>query len=321
MKKAFCIMVFLVVMIASESTAFIVPSETSNDASSTNRSGEFFRIMFHGFRIRSYRIHIPESYTGEQPVPLLIALHGGGGRATSMRSKTYMNEKSNEEGFIALYPNGICRLLPIRTWNVGFCCGLALKRNVDDVGFIKTLIQRLLSSYNINESKIFVTGHSNGGMMAYRLGSELSDMIAAIAPVAASIGGYETEDSDLWIISQPQQPVSVLAIHGRLDENVPYDGGRGNNTGGSRSYLSVNDSISFWISANNCTTEPITNTTGNITIDLYTGGNQGTKVMLYTIENGGHSWPGSPQDPIQEISATDIIWDFFKQQSKTIPTP
>lgn len=309
-------MVFLVVIIATESTAFLNPSEPTSTTTSTHISGEFFRILFHGFRIRSYRIHIPESYTGEHPVPLLIALHGGGGRAKSMLSKTDINAKSDEEGFIALYPNGICRLLPLRTWNVGFCCGLALKRNVDDVGFIKTLIERMLISYNINESKIFVTGHSNGGILAYRLGSELSDMIAAIAPVAASIGGYETEDSDLWIISQPEHPISVLAIHGRLDENVPYDGGRGNNTGGRRSFLSVNDSISFWINANNCTTEPITDTTGNITIDLYTGGNQGTIVMLYTLENGGHSWPGSPQDPIQELSATDIIWDFFKNNPK-----
>jgi polyhydroxybutyrate depolymerase len=316
MKKAFCIIILLAVIFSTGSTTIINKTEPSSDNSSLSRHGELFRIMFHKFRIRSYRIHIPESYTGEQPVPLIIALHGGGGRAKSMLSKTNMNEKSDEEGFIALYPNGICRLLPLRTWNVGFCCGLALKRNVDDVRFIKTLIQKMMIQYNINESRIFVTGHSNGGMLAYRLASELSESIAAIAPVAASIGGYETDDSDLWMISQPEYPVSVLSIHGKLDENVPYDGGRGNNTGGSRSFLSVNESISFWVNTNNCTSEPVTTILENATIDLYEKGNNSTVVMLYSIENSGHSWPGSPHDPIQEFSATDIIWDFFKNNPK-----
>lgn len=316
MKKALFVIFIMFLFIAAESSAVFIPFGPIKNDCFNEEPGDYFRLMFHDFRIRSYRIHIPDSYTGNEPVSLIIALHGGGGRSKTMLSKTNINEKSDEEGFIAVYPNGICRLLPLRTWNVGFCCGLALKKNVDDVGFIKKIIEKMQLQFNIDSSKIFVTGHSNGGMLAYRLGSELSDIIAAIAPVAGTIGGYATNDSELWVIPEPEYPVSVLAVHGKLDERVPYEGGRGDDTGGTRSYLSVNDSISFWIDYNECNPDPITNISGNITIDTYINGNLGTEVVLCTVENGGHYWPGSKQDPYQELSATDLIWEFFENHPK-----
>ena len=316
MNKKVLVIFIMFFFIAAEASAVLISFDRTKNDCFIDNTGDYLRLMFHDFRIRSYRIHIPNSYTGNNAVPLMIALHGGGGRSKTMLSKTNINEKSDEQGFIAVYPNGICRLLPLRTWNAGFCCGHALEKDIDDVGFIEKLIGKMQLQFNIDSSKIFVTGHSNGGMLAYRLGSELSDIIAAIAPVAGTIGGYATENSELWINSEPNFPVSVLAVHGRLDESVPYEGGRGNNTGGTRSYLSVNESISFWIDYNECNIDPITNSSGNITIDTYSNGNQGTEVVLCTIENGGHNWPGSPQDPYQEVSATDLIWEFFKNHPK-----
>ena len=316
MKKKFLVIFIMFFFIAAESSAALISFDLSKNDCFNDKPGDYLRFMFHDFRIRSYRIHIPDSYNGKEPVSLMIALHGGGGRSKTMLSKTNINEKSDEKGFIAVYPNGICRLLPLRTWNVGFCCGLALEKDIDDVGFIEKLLGKLQLQFNIDPSKIFVTGHSNGGMLAYRLGSELSDIIAAIAPVAGTIGGYATEDSELWVIPEPKYPVSVLAVHGRFDESVPYEGGRGNNTGGTRSYLSVNESILFWIDYNECNPDPITNISGNITTDTYLNGNQGTEVVLCTVENGGHSWPGSKQDPYQELSATDLIWEFFENHPK-----
>lgn len=272
-------------------------------------------------RTRSYIIHIPSNYTDSQPIPLLIALHGGGGNSENMMEKTGFNTLADNEGFIVVYPDGTGKLKNrLLTWNAGHCCGYALENMVDDVGFIRALIQNLQDTYNIDSKQIFVTGHSNGGMMTYRLGAELSDIIAAIAPVAGTIGGHETENSTLYIIPEPDHPVSVIALHGLLDEHVPYYGGHGKNSSGTRIDVSVNESIAFWVENNQCNTTPYRyeSESGNIIIDTYSEGQNGVEVTLVTIVNGGHWWPGSDKDPYggEEINGADIIWDFFKTHPK-----
>lgn len=268
-------------------------------------------------RIRNYIIHIPSNYDAEEPIPLVLALHGGGGNSENMQDKTGFNQLANEEGFIVVYPDGTGRLINrLLTWNSGHCCGFAFKNDIDDVGFIRTLIEQIQQEFVIDTNKIFITGHSNGGMMAYRLGSELSDIVAAIAPVAGSIGGKATEDSEVWTITEPSFPISVLAIHGLLDENVAYDGGRGNKTTGTRSDISVNNSIDFWVEYNNCNPIPEIEESGNIIIETYKEGYMGTEVVLCTLINGEHWWPGSEKDPYKEISASELIWEFFKTHPK-----
>ena len=276
-------------------------------------------IFNHNGNKRLYQIYIPSTYDGSEKMPLVLAFHGGGGNSDNMKDKTGFNEIAEREEFIVVYPDGSGKLRDrLLSWNAGYCCGYALENNVDDVDFIRSLITELQNKYSIDQSMIFATGHSNGAMMSYRLGSELSDIIAGIAPVAGSIGGRATEDSEEWIIPDPEKPVSVLAIHGLLDENVPYDGGTGENTRNTRVDKSVSESIHFWVEHNNCDTEPISNTQGNITIDIYSNGNKGTEVVLITILNGGHYWPGTEQDPYQDIIAAEEIWDFFKDHPKQI---
>ena len=154
--------------------------------------------IYYDGRIRNYIIHIPSNYDAEEPIPLVLALHGGGGNSENMQDKTGFNQLANEEGFIVVYPDGTGRLRNrLLTWNSGHCCGFAFKNDIDDVGFIRTLIEQIQQEFLIDTNKIFITGHSNGGMMTYRLGSELSDIVAAIAPVAGSIGGKATEDSEV----------------------------------------------------------------------------------------------------------------------------
>ena len=277
--------------------------------------------MIYDGRTRSYILHIPSFYNDSTPFPLIIALHGGGGNSKSMMGKTGFNDLADEKGFIVVYPDGTGKLKNrLLTWNAGHCFGYALENNVDDVGFIRTLIEKLQNTYNIDSRRIFVTGHSNGGMMAYRLGSELSDIVAAIAPCAGTIGGKESENSSLFVIPEPYHPVSVIALHGKLDENVPYDGGHGDNASGNRIDLSVNESISFWIQYNECnfTSKRNISESGNIIIDYYSEGKDRSEVVLVTILNGGHWWPGSNKDSIedQEINGTEIIWDFFESHPK-----
>lgn len=234
-----------------------------------------------------------------------------------MMEKTDMNSIADEEGFITVYPKGTGRFRNrFLTWDAGYCCGYALENNIDDVGFIKALIEELQNTFNIDPSRIYVTGHSNGAMLTYRLGAELSDIIAAIAPVAGSIGGYATENSSLWMIPKPTSPVSVIVIHGKLDDHVPYDGGHGVNTSGTRIDLSVNESIAFWVQHNKCNPIPQVNESDGVIQETYSGGQNGTEVVLYTLINGKHWWPGSEKDPTKELSATEIIWEFFEAHPK-----
>lgn len=276
---------------------------------------------------RTYLIHFPTSYDGAEPVPLLIVFHGGGGNGRNIQETTDFNEKSDKEGFIVVYPQGTGRLDNfLLTWNVGFCCGYAYQNQIDDVGFIRELIYYIQSQYNVNYSRIYATGISNGGMMTYRVGAELSDIFAAIAPVAASIGGQATEQEMLWMIPGPVEPVSVIAFHGMNDSRVPYDGGipAANDTKGAYSYLSVNESIAFWVERDQCTDTPIRNisSSGNIIYDIYSNGTNGTEVVLYSIVDGGHAWPGGRKgreqgdEPTEDISATDLMWSFFENHPK-----
>ena len=276
---------------------------------------------------RTYLLHVPPNYDGNTPVPLVIVLHGGGGNAENIEEVTSFSDLADRDGFLVVYPDGTGKLdYRLLTWNGGFCCSYALENNVDDVGFIRALIHHLQQNYSINASRIYATGISNGGIMSYRLGAELSDILAAIAPVAGSIGGQASEQESLWRIPEPRSSLSVIIFHGTHDTRIPYDGGRPteNDTKGAYSYLSVNESVSFWVTYNACETPPERNISISDTIitDTYTGGKNNSSVVLYTIINGTHSWPGGSKgwnggdEPTMQLSATEIIWEFFNDHPK-----
>jgi polyhydroxybutyrate depolymerase len=253
-------------------------------------------IEFDG-RTRTFITHLPSRYDNTALFPLVIVLHGGAGNGLNAEQTTGMSTKADEKGFIVVYPDGT-GILPntLLTWNAGFCCGYALENAVDDVGFIQALITHFKSTLSVDPERIYVTGISNGGMMTYRLGAELSNELAGIAPVAASIAGKATESSSLWKIPSPEKELSVIAFNGMLDGNVPYDGGQptAENTKGAYSYLSVDESISFWVENNNCSPTPVTDISnnGNIITDTYSEGDNNTEVVLYSIADGKHAWPG-----------------------------
>jgi polyhydroxybutyrate depolymerase len=246
-----------------------------------------------------------------------------------------LNKKSDEEGFIVVYPNGhrvpgllgmiffLETLVWPHLWNCWDYC------DIDDVGFIRALINYLDSTLNIDSSKIYITGISGGGMMTYRLGTDLSDIVTAIAPVAGSIGGIWYTESTVFV-PEPTHPVSVIVFHGLQDRNLPYDGGWVNGTirlwntnikvDINTYFLSVDESVSFWVEHNNCNHIPEIeiSESGNIIKRTYVNGTDGSEVILYTVVNGGHEWFGGPEAfwPPCEISATDLMWDFFEAHPK-----
>ena len=148
-------------------------------------------LQFQG-RKRTYLVHVPPSYNGSRPVPLVLVLHGGMGNAAGTEKLTGMSAKADKEGFIVVYPDGTGLLGDrILTWNVGFGFGYALRKNVDDVGFMKALVANLGTKYSIDRARVYATGISNGGMMSYRLASDASDVFAAVAPVCGSAAGQK----------------------------------------------------------------------------------------------------------------------------------
>lgn len=289
-------------------------AENVDDLSEVSEPGDYeLSVIFDGLA-RSYLLHLPPTFGGETPLPLVIALHGGGGNARSIITTTGMNSKADEEGFIAVYPNGTGRLKDrFLTWNAGNCCGYAIEENIDDVGFLKTLMHELSRELNVNQKRIYATGMSNGAMMSYGLACGFSEKLAAIAPVA---GPFNYEQC------RPSHPVSVIIFHGTADEHVPYNGGVGAKARMPRVDKPVSYAVSFWAKHNGCSEVPQIEEAGNIRRETYTGGARGTEVVLYTIVGGGHAWPGgSPawpfgDEPTREISATDTIWEFFASHPK-----
>jgi polyhydroxybutyrate depolymerase len=278
------------------------------------------RVMWFDGRLRSYWVHIPPGYN-ETSTPLVIVLHAGGSYSLFMQENTGFSKKADDENFIVIYPNGVFRLIPWwRMWNGGYCCGIAYENNIDDVGFIQALIDGISEEFVIDRQRIYITGHSNGAILAYRVAAELSHLIAAVGPVAGTIGGKASADSPLYVIPDPDDAVSVIHFHGLLDQNVPYNGGTENNSWDQPIDLSVNESIEFWVTHNGCAVTPQVeiSSSGNIIRASYTGGYGNTEVVLYTIVNGGHGWPGSGtgDKPSKEISATDVLWEFFKSHPK-----
>jgi polyhydroxybutyrate depolymerase len=265
-------------------------------------------------RTRTYFVHTPPAYDGKTPLPMVIVLHGGGGNAENAEKMSRMSAKADQENFLAAYPNGTGFFEDhLLTWNTGNCCGYALKHRVDDVAFLRALIDKLERDYSVDPKRIYVTGMSNGGMMTYLAGCNLADKIAAIAPVAGA------QDFDC----RPSQPVSVIAFHGTADENVPFNGGSGaKSIGGPRVDRPVSYAINFWVKENSCPTAPQHTESGTLRTDLYSPCKSGTAVELNAIEGQGHAWPGGDRitrildQPDQTVSATNLIWTFFQQHPK-----
>ena len=265
---------------------------------------------------RSAIVHVPPQYDRTVAMPVVLAFHGGGANADTMVRFSGLNDKADEAGFIAVYPNGTGRLQRMLTFNGGNCCGQAAANGVDDVEFTRRLLDDVAGACSIDSKRVFATGMSNGGIMAYRLASELSDRIAAIAPVGGPMGTKGC---------RPGRPVSVIHFHGTDDAFAPFQGGRGRGLSGT-SFFSVDHSIAAWVEADGCDPNPVTirlpDTTDDgttVTRTTYGQGKDGAEVVLIVIEGGGHTWPGreprlaSLGKSTRDISANDLTWEFFQR--------
>jgi len=288
-------------------------------------AGDHTRSVKVGELSRRYQIHVPGRYDSTKATPVIIAFHGGGGNPASMVRLSGLSEKANEAGFIVVYPFGTGRLEnQLLTFNGGGCCGYAMENKIDDVAFTRALLDDLATVVKVDADRVFATGLSNGGIVSHFVASELSDRIAAIAPVGGPL-----------MIDAPnaKRPVPVMHFHGTADAFAPFAGGYGKGSFGRSKgvtdFRSVDHTIQAWVKLNGCAVEPTIEPLPDKADDgmkctrkTWSGGKNGSEVVLIEIGGGGHTWPG--KKPIVkmlgpstlDISANDLMWEFFQKHPR-----
>ena len=265
---------------------------------------------------RTYFLHAPAAYTAAKATSLVLAFHGGRGTGQGIIALTGFNDLADRQGFIVAYPDGVDK-----HWNDGRVAA----PTADDVAFISALIDRLSQSFTVDPKRIYATGISNGAIFSYRLACDLSDKIAAIGTVAGSM------DVNIAARCAPRQSVAIIQFHGTDDPLVPYNGGEVNGDLVGK-VLSASESITRWAKLDDCTEPPQTeNVPDAVPYDgmhvqrlTYRTCQNESGVSLYTINGGGHTWPGGLQYAPQlfigktsrAMNATDLIWKFFAQHPK-----
>lgn len=275
--------------------------------------GDHRRTIESGNRSRRFLVHVPPGYDPKKPAPLVLALHGAAMTGEMMAKFSGLDETSDREGFVVVYPSGT-GVGSFLTWNAGGFSGRMAENRPDDVAFVADMLDELSKLLSIDGKRIYACGMSNGGMMCYRLAAELSDRITAIAPVAGTMAIEKCE---------PKRPVPVLHIHGLKDRIVPFEGPDGKIPAFMK-FDSVEDSVMTWVKIDECERTPRIEVLSKPEADskvirkTFPGGKDGSQVILIVLENGGHNWPGRAsfrndrgnKDPA--LSANDLIWNFFR---------
>ncbi len=236
---------------------------------------------------RQFRLYVPPSYDPSQPMAVVVNFHGLTSNASQQEAFSAMVAKAEAEGFIAVHPDGVGN-----SWNAGPCCGTAASSDVDDVGFASDVLDEVESMLCVDRRRVYATGMSNGGFMSHRLACEMSDRIAAIAPVA---GGNITSACN------PGRPMPVMHFHGTDDTTVGYQGAA--------------SSIAGWAARNGCdSTTQVVYEQGTARCAAYQGCPAGNEVILCTVTGFGHWWPGA-FGASDDIDATDALWEFFTRHT------
>jgi len=268
---------------------------------------------------RVYHLHVPLGYDGTATRPLVLVFHGLLENSRQMVDMTGFNHVADRKGFLVVYPDSVGR-----HWNDGRGPSALAPRDVDDVGFIAALIDHLKHTLAIDPKRVYATGMSNGAMFVQRLGCELSEQIAAIAPVSGTMA------ENIARQCVPQQRISVVEMHGTKDPVVLWNGGSVRALGGK--VLSVPNTMARWVQLDGCrgtsptiVDEPHREARDGAWIHqvVYNPCQEGIDVVLYAIEGGRHTWPavlgrhpGLPGSRNSVINAAEVIWDFFESHPK-----
>lgn len=308
----------------------VSPALRPSDGAPLPRQRTVDETLTHQERQRTYRLILPKGFDETKPAPLVLALHGGGGVATSFDRSTngQFAREADRRGWVVAFPQGVAK-----GWNDGRPLQSrrdAQRKGVDDVAFLSALIDHLHKTRGIDRSRVYATGISNGGFMSFRLGLELSDKVAAIAPVTANFA--EVHDG-----KRPRLPVGLLVINGTKDPLVPYAGGQIKVLGKPRGAIySTDETMRRWAAFNGCAKSPTKTPMRNkVKLDgarpwRHTWATCATKaeVQLIRVQGGGHTWPGGTQylpkivigTTCRDFDAVPEIFTFFAKHRRAPTT-
>lgn len=266
---------------------------------------------------RRYLLYVPKTYDRSKPAPLVISIHPAATWPALQMAISRWNEVADEHGFIVVYPAG----------SGAFFGGFSRGAHVwpggpdmpRDVKFISDLISRLEADYNIDRSRIYANGMSNGGAMAFALSCELSDQIAAVGVVSPARPPAPGEEG-----CAKSSPVPMVAFHGSADKFAPYRGGK--SPIAPRPFPSIPDWTGQVARRNQCKGDPVhTQISSSVHRLSYVNCTENADVILYTVEGGGHTWPGGKPLPewitgrtTAEINASRVMWEFFAQHPRVV---
>jgi polyhydroxybutyrate depolymerase len=246
--------------------------------------GETTMTIRVGARNRTFLVHVPPSYTGLSPVPLVLDLHGLGSNSGQQAGLSGFRQKSDGAGFIVAWPQGVGN-----SWNAFGCCGTADFFNIDDPAFLRAVVARISQLGNINRSRIYITGLSNGGFMTHRMACVAADIFAAAAPVSAPLNTTTST-------CRPSRPITVVAFHGLNDGIVPYNGG---------AFQSAQNSLTTWASIDGCVGgRTVFDLPGPAMCETFETCNGMAEAGLCSLNSGHIAYTGQT-----DLNIADYIWD------------
>jgi len=277
------------------------------------QAGDYNQTLTVGADTRSYILHVPASYDGSTPLPLVLVFHGGGGSATEMVHSTKMSVKADQENFIVAYTQATISDNGKSAWNTGLYPYPGI--TADDDAYTQDVIAQIESQLNVDTKRIYAAGFSNGSMMTYRLAAKFPDIFAGVAIAEGTIA-IRQDDLTTWLsIPDPVGPIPVLIMHGNQDPTIEYGGGQG-----AKMYTkSVEDAVNFWTAADQCTDTHslpvwLPFISPNVQTADFTACANGSEVKLIGIGSGTHQWPTLNNDA--QFDGTSAAWEFFSSHSK-----
>jgi len=237
---------------------------------------------------RQYVVHVPSGYAETTRVPLMLVIHGAHNTPALVRGWSQMNPVADQNGFIVAYPAGL------DCWNAGGILPGCTAAD-DDVGFLKAVVKDVESHACIDQKRVYITGISNGSIMAQYMGCQAADVFAAVGGVAGGVGRCS-----------PSRPLSVFYVHGTADMTVPYSSAQPNVTG--------------WANRDGCNSTPLqVYSQGSTTCVVYQGCTAGNEVEFCTVTGMGHCWPEDtrcgpqPGFGVTDFKASPMMWEFFNR--------
>jgi len=248
---------------------------------------------------RTFIRHVPPGYTGKSPVPVVLDFHPLGGSGSTWKGSTSWGSVADSQGFIMIWPDGVGS-----SWNVGRCCSTAQSQNVDDVAFTKAIVTTLEKEACVDPKRVYATGCSNGGGMAFKVACDAADVIAAVAPVDFDCVTGSSSNPSCGNCA-PARPIPEIQFRGTNDTAVPYGGGSGPR---GTIFPGALESFMEWGGINLCTGSPQA-LSDHAGCQAYPSCGGGVETALCTVQNGTHC------GNYQSFGIVNIAWQMFTKQA------